>query len=140
MYKLTFNYDKKGYGELQLIDKSINRLVNHWPCRTGSLDVRGCLKNAIPCETWQIRNPSVATTEIACVVKGYGRKIRLYRLKNGIWTWTRYLIHPDGNKPGTEGCIAPIRGTPVKRLRELFTLLDKICAEQDPILLEVTNE
>jgi hypothetical protein len=135
MYKLTFEYDNRGYGEL--IVWQDEGVLDHWACRTGSLDAAGLLKNAIPCETWLVKGPSVATTEIACVVKGYGRKIRLWRLIRGMWTYTRYLFHPDGRLPGTEGCVAPIRSTPVERLKELFALLDRICAEQE-IMLEVT--
>ena len=138
MYKVTFEYDKKGYGDL-VVWQDDNEL-DRWACRTGSLDKTGLLKNAIPCEVWRVKGPSVATTEIACIVSGYGRKIRLWRMVKGKWAWTRYLFHPDGRLPGTEGCVAPIRSTPVKRLKELFTLLDRICEDQGTVLLEVTNE
>lgn len=100
-YYLTFEYDSRGYGWLELHNDSIVPL-RIWT-RTGSIDSNGALKNAIESGIWWIVERPVDTAEHAMAVEfGQGWKVRLYTedLK-----WTDYLIHPDGNRPGTLGCL-----------------------------------
>jgi hypothetical protein len=112
MYYLTFNYGSTGYGPLTLFDNNV--VAQYWACRTGSIDEHGKLKNAIAPGTWTGRECPVDTTEPAMIVEGIGWKFRLWAPDG---RWTHYLIHPDGNKPGSLGCIVlPL--TPAVDLRD----------------------
>ena len=98
---LKFTSDSKGFGELTLGDEL------SYKARSGSIDSSGNLKNVIASGVWTIREPSVDTDEPGMVITpGMGWKSRLFTpIKN---QWSHYLIHPDGNKPGTLGCIGII--------------------------------
>lgn len=128
MYRCKFEYDNRGYGDLIIYNG--DTVVDYWECRSGSIDTAGKLVHAIDKTLWRIIEKSVETSEIAMIVDGYGRKSRLYRVDDKGVHWTHYLVHPDGNKPGSEGCIVTIQGTPVARLIALFALLDLIVEEQ----------
>jgi len=103
----TFEYGVAGFGALVLHNNSLVEL-QHW-ARTGSRNRKGKLVKAIPLGLWAIRRPSVDTTEAGMTITpGMGWKVRLYRHRPGKtpeWGWTHYLIHPDGNLPGTLGCV-----------------------------------
>lgn len=128
MYKTTFQYDKKGYGDLLLWRGG--RLLDSFRCRTGSIDSAGKLINAIKPGIWTAREPVVITDEIAMVVDGFGFKLRL-------WTpdgkWSHYLIHPDGNKPGSDGCIVSLSGH-----RKLYEILKEMMTIMHEMPVEVT--
>lgn len=132
MYRITFDYDNRGYGDLIVYNG--DEVIDYWECRTGSIDLTGKLVNAICPGNWTGRVKSVDTTEIAMVVDGFGKKFRLW---NQAGEWTNYLIHPDGNKPGSQGCIVPINLTPVHRLIALFALLDLIIDKQGIVDVEI---
>lgn len=114
MTRLEFKYGVRGYGDLILTRDG--SFVRSWLCRTGSINAKGQLVNAIDPTDWQILKPSVETAETAMIIDGYGWKIRLYTEKG---EYTHYLIHPDGNLPGTAGCIG-IQGTNAKPLKNLL--------------------
>ena len=135
MYRCKFEYDNRGYGDLIIYNG--DTVVDYWECRTGSIDKSGILKNTIDPTLWRIVEKSVPTSEVAMVVNGYGRKSRLYRVNDEGVHWTHYLIHPDGNLPGSQGCIVPIQSTPVHRLISLFSLLDLIVDEQKTLDVKV---
>lgn len=107
---LKFNYDHLGWGDLggygllRLKDRNMYPEF-HYRARTGSIDSNGKLVNNIPVGVWYIIDPPVSTTEDAMeFTPGNGWKVRLY---NQFKKYTNYLIHPDGGRPGTRGCIAP---------------------------------
>lgn len=106
MYRLDYEYNRRGFGELRLMDS--DSVVDQYTARTGSIRRDGKLVNAIPPDTWEILEMPVATTEVGMWIAGphHGWKVRLYRHGK----YTRYLIHPDGGLPGSKGCIA-IQGT-----------------------------
>ena len=103
-YFIEFKYNDRGHGNLILRQDSLVTL--EVPTRTGSLkfeenELR--LVNAIKPGLWYILLPSVDTTEIGMErTPGKGWKIRLFTEKK---ERTHYLIHPDANKPGTDGCL-----------------------------------
>ena len=115
-YKVSFAYNKKGYGALCVWKN--NRLEECFPCRTGSINGNEMLVNAIRPGIWTAREDVVKTSEIAMVVDGVGFKLRLWTPEGA---WSHYLIHPDGNKPGSEGCIVSLN-----RHVSLFTILSKV--------------
>lgn len=135
MYYMTFHYDRRGFGDLFFFREDI--LVGNWSCRSGSVTATGKLVNVISTGVWTGRAPSVATDEPAMVVNGFGRKFRLWTPSGN---WSHYLIHPDGNKPGSAGCIVTLKLTPVERLVQLFKLLDNIIDVQGTVELEVRNK
>lgn len=99
---VEFFYNERGYGDLNLYDGE--NLVIIYLARTGSVNIKSQLVNAIPCREWYIIKPSISSKEKGMVITpGLGWKIRLYlSLDNG---FTHYLIHPDGGKGGSVGCI-----------------------------------
>lgn len=101
---LSFQFDNFGRGALKLREDSLVALSI--PARTGSLrDMQGktVLINSMPAGIWRILDKPVDTTETACVrTENEGWKVRLYTHQG---QWTRFLIHPDGAKGGTEGCV-----------------------------------
>jgi hypothetical protein len=110
MMRLEFFYNVRGFGELRLMEGDM--MIDSYLCRTGSIGHDGKLKNGLPVGDYVIIEPSVNTDELGMYIhKGAGWKIRLYRVqKDGQLKRTRLLVHPDGNKPGTLGCIG-IQGT-----------------------------
>lgn len=131
MYSLKFDYDRKGRGDLVLLKD--NELIRSWPCRTGSINQKLELVNALEPTEWQILAPSEWTTESAMCVDGKGWKIRLYTADG---RFTHYLLHPDGGLGGTKGCIGII-GTVAIPLKEL---LDEILLSQISIKVSVTKK
>lgn len=104
---LEFYYNTRGFGNLRLINSG--NIVDDYMCRTGSINSSGKLVNALPVGDWLCLEPSVDTTEVSMFIhEGKGWKIRLYRVTEDGYKWTRYLIHPDGGRVinnGTKGCI-----------------------------------
>lgn len=107
---IKFEYDKFGFGDLIIYGES-DSLILSVGARTGSLDSNRALINAIPLGDWYIVDDPVDTDEKAMLVNGKtGKKVRLYRKddnSNG-FIYTHYLIHYDGNLPGSAGCIVII--------------------------------
>ena len=112
-------------------------LLDSYLCRTGSVGTDGRLKNAITIGDYAIIKKSVFTDEVGMYIhSGGGWKMRLYRVNDGKCEFTRLLIHPDGNKPGTLGCLG-IQGTDAPALR---VELDKVLEEQGKIPVLVKRE
>lgn len=129
MYKLTFNYNSKGYGPLCIwLD---DKMIDCFPCRTGSIGINGSLINAIRSGVWTAKEQVVNTNEIAMVVDGIGFKLRLWTPEG---EWSHYLIHPDGNKPGSDGCIVSL-----KRHLELGLQLKNIMPVMRELKVEVNQ-
>lgn len=130
-FEASFGYNKKGYGYTIITDgENVTASIY---CRTGRLDSNGKLLDAIPTGVWTGRESPVLTTESAMIVDGYGWKYRL-------WTpdgeWSHYLFHPDGNKPGSMGCIVPVKYHSLWMFY-LFTMIHQV---QDVLQVEVTKE
>lgn len=128
-YKLTFQYNHFGYGPLCVWKDG--RLVDCFACRSGSIDSKRKLINAIRPGIWTAREDVVKTPEIAMVVDGVGFKLRLWTPEGA---WSHYLIHPDGNKPGSEGCIVSLN-----RHIALFSVLSKIMKVTEVLPVEVNK-
>jgi hypothetical protein len=120
MFELRFEYNKIGFGPLSLFENS--RIVDCWACRTGSIDKYGVLINAIQTGSWTGRELPAETVEVSMVVDGVGWKFRLWSPSG---EWTHYLIHPDGNKPGSMGCIVPIKGSAINLRNHLSKAIQK---------------
>ena len=126
---LDFRYNEYGKGVLEVHNNSLISLTEQ--ARTGSISRAGNLVNKIMPGIWRIFKPSVDTTETAMEwEKGFGWKVRLYKLVNGIWKWTHFLIHPDGSgkgvgrrKDGTAGCIG-VQGNCLDLRYEIDKILD----------------
>jgi hypothetical protein len=131
MYSLQFKYDKRGFGLLCFYDG--DRKISEYACRTGSITQKGELVNAIYTGTWTMQELPVWTDEEAMRRPPEpGWKVRL-------WTpggsWSRFLIHPDGGKPGSAGCIVLISTAGIP-LRDNIT---KIMDTQSTIPVEVST-
>ena len=106
--RLEFVYDERGFGELSLMDGE--NCLDRYRCRTGSINTKGKLVNALKPINYIILDKSVNTCEFSMYVTiGHGWKIRLY-IDLGVkgTKRTRLLIHPDGGEKinnGTRGCI-----------------------------------
>lgn len=136
-YSLTFSYNREGRGYLRLLNGDVVDLQHY--CRTGSINTAGKLVNALRPDVWYIIDAPVSTTEPPMVItKGNGWKIRLWlRLGSSTrYERTRYLIHPDGNLPGTEGCIGCIKTDAL----DLRKALERIQKEQRVIPVTVISE
>lgn len=134
-YYLTFHYDKYGYGDLCMYevndDTNDNRLMHKYRSRTGSIDPSGQLVNKIKPGRWTGREASRETHEAGMTITpGEGWKWRLWNSKGG---WSHYLIHPDGNKPGTKGCIG-IQNDDALDLKEDLTIAVN-SMEQVPVFI-----
>jgi hypothetical protein len=122
-YSIRFNMDARGRGTLAIHNDSL--IAGEAAARTGSIDKKGALVNAITAGVWTIREKSTVTQEPAMQYeKGKGWKVRL-------WTpagqWSHYLIHPDGGKVkgnGTAGCIG-LQGTYPGIRETIDRILDK---------------
>lgn len=133
---LGFDYDDRGHGALILFDCNIPILK--YKARTGSINRALELVNAIRPDAWHIIQPSEYTEEPPMVITpGRGRKVRLWlKLGNsGRYERTGYLIHPDGGKPGSEGCIVTIKDDAV----ELFKQIDEALKIQKIIPVYVNH-
>jgi hypothetical protein len=115
---LEFNYNDLGRGKLRVFDG--NKEVFSIDSRSGYIDSAGRLQECIKQGVWWLKEKSVDTTEIAMFIppETVGWKIRLFDSNK---KFTHFLIHPDGNKPGSLGCIVFDSMAP-----ELRILLDKL--------------
>lgn len=102
---LTFCPNERGFGRLVLHNDSL--ICFDQQARTGSVGLSGKLYNAIYNGVWMGREDPVKTNEKGMYVDrpANGWKYRLWDPKG---CRSHYLIHPDGNLPGTEGCIGMI--------------------------------
>lgn len=129
-WRIEFHYNYRGYGVLRLCNGSVQ-----WEglARTGSINDHGELVNALECREWLIRARPVHTREMAMWVDApdNGWKVRLYKGTRP----TSYLIHPDGGKGGTLGCIG-IQGTDALELRDM---IDSVLDQQATISVFVTR-
>ena len=127
-YRFSFSYDKRGYGYLILYIKGME--YARWYSRSGSCNESGKLVNAIKAGVWSGKEAPVLTKEEGMVYDGFGWKWRL-------WTpagkWSHYLIHPDGNKPGTKGCI----GLQKTDGRDLYTWLKKVYEDRPDTVINL---
>lgn len=133
MYRFIFTPDVRGYGDLQLYDD--NRFQMSYLVRTGSINSMGKLINSISFAEWEIRkeHPPVDTSEVGMWIKeGMGWKVPL--CMDG--QRTHFLVHPDGNKPGTLGCL----GLQKTDAREFKEKICKILESQDSIKVHVLKE
>jgi len=124
---IQFKYDERGFGKLICMEGL------SFDCRSGSINTDGELVNVIRPGVWTIREPSVDTTEPGMVVEeGEGWKIRMWTPEG---EWSHYLIHPDGGKGGSLGCIVTI-GTTASKLRKA---LDDTLQRQEMIKVYVNT-
>jgi hypothetical protein len=129
MYTTYFKYDNRGRGDFIFLcnDSPVIAI----PCRTGSIDKYGKLINAMPKRIWTGKEPPVLTTEPAMCVPGFiGWKYRWWDNEE----WTHYCSHPDGNKPGSEGC--PVSQKLHNEYYAMFVYIHCI-AKQEKLILEV---
>ena len=105
MVRIEFRYEEFGFGQLKVIEN--DNIIFQCNARTGSIN-NGKLVKSLPRGLWYIKDAPVNTQEKSMIIapdfkpNTIGWKIRLY---NQLRKRTSYLIHPDGNKPGTLGCI-----------------------------------
>ena len=131
---LTFHYNDLGRGNIVLYKNCDEVMVK--PARSGSIDGYGKLRNVIPAGKWIIKTKHEFTSEKGMCPKGITKswKTRLYN-KHG--DFTHYLIHPDGNLPGSLGCIV----TP-DMAYDLRDIIDEILEEVNeiPVYVNVRPE
>lgn len=122
---ITFHYNDLGKGHLAIHKDVDNLLIT--PARSGSIDRDGKLQNVIKSGKWLVKTPHEKTDEKGMKIKpdDYGWKTRLYTDKG---EYTHYLIHPDGNLPGSLGCIV----TP-DMAYDVRDIIDKILEKVDEI-------
>ena len=131
-YHLFFEYDKTGRGKLVLHNDSM--ILYSGDARTGSVNKKGKLVNAIKPGNWYITQAPVYTEELGMVITpGMGWKVRLYLQTDNGYIETHYLIHPDGNKPGSKGCVVLV-ASDGQELKEKIT---HILLEHNPILVMI---
>lgn len=130
---MSFIYDQ--YGRGLLVTMCGDELIDRLRCRTGSISNNGTLVRPLPVDNYCLPEKSAATDEPGMWLDDprYGRKIRLFRAHGNDWARTSYLIHPDGGKGGTGGCIG-IEGS---NARHFFSTIDRIIEEQHVIPLTV---
>ena len=118
MIRFSFYYDLYGNGDLILLSDNGLTILDQYTCRTGSRDRNGLLINPLPIAVYRIPNKTESTQEEGCYIGDplMGWKARLWLYAENVWTSTHLLIHPDGGKPGTLGCIG-IQGTNAIGLR-----------------------
>lgn len=132
MYTLHFEYNTtskipRELGRGGLVLMCDDKVVGTWLARTGSINIKGELVNALPIEIYILKTTHEDTTEPAMVIDGQAWKTRLYKADG---SFTHLLIHPDGGKGGTLGCIG------IQSLSlELRDTLDKIIKEQKTVYL-----
>lgn len=125
----SFHYDKRGYGYLEMINTLHHGevIVQRWYARSGSCNVLGQLVNSIPVGEWyMVSKPQIPVISEMHKMKvegkpGIGWKQRLWPIPvpSDHDPISHYLIHPDGNKPGTMGCIG-LQNTNAKELYSFF--------------------
>lgn len=131
--KVSFFYNNLGRGVLHIVDS--NGDEHGTSARCGSINKEGLLVNYTPCwNNFYLVNPSVPTDEPAMVITpGKGRKIALYtrNIAGNPYSRTHYLIHPDGGKGGSEGCIVFSHDG-----EKIFLILDNM-VKNGPIKVEI---
>ena len=129
---LSFTPNNRGYGRVVLHNDSL--IVFDHIARTGSIGPSGKLVDPIYAGTWMGRELPVKTTERGMWIarSGYGWKYRLWDPRGN---WSHYLIHPDGNAPGTFGCIGLVDDDCL----DLFSLLTVVHKKQSavPVLVGI---
>lgn len=130
-----FQYDLRGFGSLILREGNLISLI--YEARSGSIDVDGDLINPIKPGIWTIRDKPIPTQEIGMVVDTDkpAYKIRLHTPKG---RWSHYLIHADGNKPGSLGCIAINKKYGNESI--LYKDVSKILTTQEKIKVYINTE
>lgn len=113
-YSLRFCYNSKGKGDLELLRNG--EVVLKWFSRTGSINNAGVLVNACAPDTYQMTVAPIETDHIGMVVDGEGWWVPFFKDGKRLHVG----LHPDGNKPGTEGCVATI-GTSALPLMSYLT-------------------
>jgi hypothetical protein len=137
---LQFIYDKRGYGSLVL--EHADGTMNQWKARSGYVDTEGNLQHCIEPGTWYVLFRPVWTPEEAMArTPGLGWKVQLWRDTGDLrqYTYNGFLIHPDGGKPGSVGCIVLIDDADPDGLR-LMGLIENILRDQDAIAVHVEEE
>ena len=128
-YHLEFDYDVFGRGKLEVFDEG--RRIMSYNTRTGSIRTDGSLANPIPIGDWSIQEATVDTSEQGMyIAPGAGWKARLYTPKG---KWSHFLIHPDGGRGGTMGCLG-VQNTDAPELR---AKIDQMVREQGVVPMVV---
>jgi hypothetical protein len=112
---VTFSFPKVGPSLTLgrgIVEVHNDSLIEWFHCaRTGSVNRLGQLVNPIPDDReWAIRDRPVMIDphlEPALAINGVGWKVRLWNCMGNSekWEFSHYLFHPDGNLPGSAGCI-----------------------------------
>lgn len=115
--RATFSYDALGYGNLCLFDSA--DLVIKLECRSGSKAVEGVevvLRNALEKRVYHLLDAPVKVDHFEAgkmyipQYPGFGWKQRLWlKCEKGPDSFTHLLVHPDGGKGGSTGCIVTQR-------------------------------
>jgi hypothetical protein len=124
--RLNFLFDSHGFGDLLLLAGDGVSVLDRYVARTGSIDIMGKLINPMPIDIYRIQEHTEPTSEDGMWIldKAQGWKARLFVLSAGKWEGTHLLVHPDGGRPGTLGCIG-LQGTNGLSLRhEIDALID----------------
>lgn len=134
-YFLYFEYDKKGFGDLLLIDDEDTTKMQY-ACRTGSIDGDGEFVNQCPAGLYLIMalDGPVATGNPAMIApnqRGFGWLAPLYRSGEK----TEFAIHPR-----SERLEAPGIGLIGTNAKSLFDRLIEILKNQSDIRVYVTKE
>lgn len=118
-----FDYNEKGYGDLILYRHTEETTqIMRYRARTGSVSKSLHLRNSIRPGLWTIKAPPVMTKEVGMYIKpGQGWKVRMWTPEG---QWSHHLIHPDGNKPGTLGCIGIIGTDALGLMRKICTIFE----------------
>jgi hypothetical protein len=137
---LRFVYDKLGYGSLVLTRD--NEVLGQWEARSGYLDTEGNLQRCILPGTWYILfRPVWTNEEPMCRTPGLGWKVQLWQAAEDLrrFDYNGFLIHPDGGKPGSFGCIVLLDEADHDGLR-LMGLVESVLREQDMIVVHVESQ
>lgn len=140
MIHLKFDYNHLGYGDLELMEGG--NTIGVWYARSGSIDGSGKLVNVIEPVNWFLtREPEIpveseANRMFVPYSPGKPWKERLWRSPDtdGGNGFTHYLIHPDGGKGGTKGCI----GTVESNAMDLYYFLKWVYAKDEKAVIPLT--
>lgn len=140
-YGFQFHYNFRGHGYLVLLKNNKPRKV--WSARTGSIGKDGKLKNALKDQLWYLISKPVTAHKSEydrmCIlnVPGFAWKWRLWPIPcprdHSYSARSRLLIHPDGGKGGTRGCLG-LLGTNAMELYKFGLLMYR---ENPNLLLKV---
>ena len=123
---IVFNFNERGRGNIVLYGSCDEVMVEE--ARSGSVDSLGRLKNVIAKGKWIIKKKHEVTSEKGMIIKGGSKVSWKTRLYNKNADFTHYLIHPDGNLPGSLGCIVtPDMALELRdEINELLDIVDEI--------------